>query len=383
MSDFSLVPVDHQPEFGDVTFIPVDHDPFGPEDMSQADRRQPEGQLQSQTTDATAPAVSASAVDAPAAQSGEMFDPDSTEDRVAGQAAVANRTSEPISDRSRPNVDWSAYNRPTGELRAATFTPTQRIGYLASDALMGLGMKPYTANDLTSRVGNVLGLTPLGVAGSALDLIDAKRRADLAGAAIAAAGMIPGGRGGGRAAKGLAMDLESRLARAKEMGFFTQMPLYHGSGSAFDAIKSVPTDAPGRVLPGVSLSSNPEIANEFAAKARDRGLGEHPQVYKLLHRAENPARLIWTGDEDFEAVSATIRDAFDKGHDSVIIHNYTTAGGKKGDILIVRDGNQLRSVNAAFNPAKRDSNNLLYGLAGAAMAPLVLDGQNEGSKDGK
>jgi hypothetical protein len=28
MSDFSLVPVDHQPDFSDVSFVPVDHDPF-------------------------------------------------------------------------------------------------------------------------------------------------------------------------------------------------------------------------------------------------------------------------------------------------------------------------------------------------------------------
>lgn len=28
MSDYSLVPVDHQPDFGDVTLVPVDHDPF-------------------------------------------------------------------------------------------------------------------------------------------------------------------------------------------------------------------------------------------------------------------------------------------------------------------------------------------------------------------
>jgi hypothetical protein len=29
MPDFSLVPVDHQPDFSDVSLIPVDHDPFG------------------------------------------------------------------------------------------------------------------------------------------------------------------------------------------------------------------------------------------------------------------------------------------------------------------------------------------------------------------
>ena len=41
-----------------------------------------------------------------------------------------------------------------------------------TDAATALGIQPYTANDLAKRIGNVLGLTPLGVAGSALDLID-------------------------------------------------------------------------------------------------------------------------------------------------------------------------------------------------------------------
>ena len=83
-------------------------------------------------------------------------------------------------------------------MKRATYTPTQQIGNLAADALTGLGMQPYFANDLTSRVGNLLGLTPLGVVGSALDLIDAKRRDDLPGVFAAAGGMIPGAKGVGR-----------------------------------------------------------------------------------------------------------------------------------------------------------------------------------------
>jgi hypothetical protein len=85
--------------------------------------------------------------------------------------------------------------KPFGELKLATFPPTQQIRNLAADAATALGMQPYTANDLAKRIGNVLGLTPLGVAGSALDLIDAKHRGDLPGAVTAAAGMIPGAKG--------------------------------------------------------------------------------------------------------------------------------------------------------------------------------------------
>ncbi|WP_342712195.1 NucA/NucB deoxyribonuclease domain-containing protein [Bradyrhizobium sp. B124] len=146
-------------------------------------------------------------VGVPAATSGKSFDPDFVSRDVANQIDVQKLTASPISPPSGSTYDWRTSYRPLGELKAATYTPTQRIGYLAANALMGLGMKPYTANDLTSRVGNVLGLTPLGVVGSALDLIDAKRRDDLPGAIAAAAGMIPGAKKLGAKAGNIAKEI--------------------------------------------------------------------------------------------------------------------------------------------------------------------------------
>jgi hypothetical protein len=35
MAEFSLVPVDHQPDFSDVSLVPVDHDPFSADDETQ------------------------------------------------------------------------------------------------------------------------------------------------------------------------------------------------------------------------------------------------------------------------------------------------------------------------------------------------------------
>src|SRR6266702_2800275 len=178
MPDFSLVPVDHQPDFGDVSFVPVDHDPFSADGMIEQARTQLESQPQ----------------------------------RLAAAAGLP--------DVDKPTVDWSRYNQPFGELKAATYTPTQHIGKLVADALMGLGVQPYTANDLTSRLGNVLGLSPLGVAGAALDLIDAKRRDDLPGAVMAAAGLIPGAKG---VARGVAEEAGAALRRAvpKDVAFAT------------------------------------------------------------------------------------------------------------------------------------------------------------------
>src|SRR3954447_5318235 len=64
MSDYSLVPVNHQPDFDDYSLIPVDHDPFaadGPAHQAQIQLAQDQPQLQPATgvgqPDADAPAA--------------------------------------------------------------------------------------------------------------------------------------------------------------------------------------------------------------------------------------------------------------------------------------------------------------------------------------
>ncbi len=47
MDDFSLVPVDHQPDFSDVSLVPVDHDPFAADGVTgQQTQAQPQTQFQ-------------------------------------------------------------------------------------------------------------------------------------------------------------------------------------------------------------------------------------------------------------------------------------------------------------------------------------------------
>ena len=50
MPDFSLVPVEHQPDFSSVWLIPVDHDPFGADGAIQQAGTQPESQSQQAPT---------------------------------------------------------------------------------------------------------------------------------------------------------------------------------------------------------------------------------------------------------------------------------------------------------------------------------------------
>jgi hypothetical protein len=61
MSDFSLVPVDHLPDFGDVSLIPVDYDPFSADGAIQQAGTQPESPPRPLTTGPDLPDVGAPA----------------------------------------------------------------------------------------------------------------------------------------------------------------------------------------------------------------------------------------------------------------------------------------------------------------------------------
>src|SRR5665213_3383523 len=192
MPGYSLVPVDYQPDFSDYSLVPVDYDPFDGDDAVRQVQGQPGGPPQLPASGAGQPDAAPLANGGDTAAPGESYDPDSeSANGVPASSPPTNTSVAQISPPYSPD-DWAHSH---GELKATTYTPTQRVGYLAADGLMGLGMQPYFANDLASRIGNLLGWTPLSVGGSALNLIDAKRHDDLPGVLEAAAGMIPGAKG--------------------------------------------------------------------------------------------------------------------------------------------------------------------------------------------
>jgi hypothetical protein len=91
---------------------------------------------------------------------------------------------------------------------------------------------------------------------------------------------------------------------------------------------------------------------------------------RAWHRSELPLSMDVRGAADHE-IAALLKGAWDRGHDAVTLRNYTSPGGRSGDVLVVKDPAQLRDPNARFNPAKRNRRDLLAGGAGAAiLAPL-------------
>lgn len=181
----------------------------------------------------------------------------------------------------------------------------------------------------------------------------------------------------------LDMSEAARMARAREMGFMTDMPVFHGTNKD---IPEFSLERGGEVSrspvgkQGVSLSTDPETASEFANQAG----GEGQNVIQAYHRASKPARIELDGTETNLEISATVQDAWDQGFDAIKFDNYTTPKGEKGrSFVLVRDPNQIRSVNAAFDPAKKDSPNLLASILPAAAGvggTAALLGQPESAQ---
>ena len=73
-------------------------------------------------------------------------------------------------------------------------------------------------------------------------------------------------------------------------------------------------------------------------------------------------------------IQASLKKAWDQRYDAVMVKNYTSPDGRTGTVLVVKDLAQLRSPNARFDPAKRDSSDLLAGLAGAGILSPFLRG---------
>jgi len=220
-----------------------------------------------------------------------------------------------------------------------------------------------------------------------------------------------------------------RMARAAEQGYDTSRVFYHGTGAdvtEFDPLKMGKTDD-GWFSKGFYFSPDAKVANQYAADGT-------PNVMPVYLRAENPydwrkevgqGMRFGTMDERY----AKTREIMGSGHDSVDVYDEIVqlGDGEKlsddvwqaivarslemgnpvlprdlvenglrqgmtskgefaryyGDELankmpltrtlrerVVFDPSQVRSVNADFNPAHKDSSNLLAGIGNLA-APLL------------
>lgn len=257
--------------------------------------------------------------------------------------------------------------------------------------------------------------------GEAVDLYKGKGGVDMPSALIPAAGAAALGAQSEDAEAGvksqLAMDLASRMKRAKEMGFDIRRPFYHGTDqdiTAFSPERFGGATGAESAKQGVWTTDKRRVAQSYADYAAtgakiDRlvkqadaagDAGDWDKYDELITEAErlessfaDPKNRLSGQNimpvasrgrylkhdakgESFEGLgevfSEIIRRARAGGYDGVEFKNLDDAVGLTDSLATHRvtfDPSNIRSVNAAFDPAKADSSDLLAGIGG--LAPIA------------
>lgn len=238
------------------------------------------------------------------------------------------------------------------------------------DKSMQLDQPEMTGTETAADIA--LGFAPgIGTAMGFRDFERARRDDDKLGMGLGLLSMIPvaggavkaGRKGVNRIIDELDMSSAARMKRAKEMGFDTSDPVYHGTSTDFDAFD------PDRAIGTQFWSTNDKSAIE-AGEVGAQGKGV---IKEMFHRVQNPAG--W--------------DEYDKfGTDELIAMGYDGVKLPDSDgkfTIIAFDPAQYRDVNAAFDPAKKDSANLLAGLGafglGVGGAASMLTPQPANASD--
>ena len=175
-------------------------------------------------------------------------------------------------------------------------------------------------------------------------------------------------------ARKLPMDPDSRLARAKELGFDTDFMLYHGGSSEFPAFEKSRRGGP-------YLSDSPDIGGIYAENAQRRWPGQNnagPNIVPVYVRGkrlvvsdQGPGGGGWLSDNlaaklgvDLESVPVAKRPKFldeearKQGYTVIEIRDIDDLGGPQTQYRVI-DQTAVRSINAEFDPQKKDLTGLL------------------------
>jgi len=290
------------------------------------------------------------------------------------------------------------------------------------------GMEPVTQEQLASRLGGnpfsqftslntpenmslgataadvAMGFLPfVGTAQGVRDFERARRDDDTLGMILGGLSAVPVAGGlvkAGRAAEGaLDMSQAARMQRAKDQNFYDRL-FYHattGDFPAFQKSKMGTSSSLGTKEKAVWLSSDPRVAETYlpgqfvnrenAPHTEDIGGGvgryysEGSNIMPLRVSLE-PEKIAWWdmggaryNPDDVEEILANARR---EGMQAVAFKNIRDEGvmglgsGRSATSLAVFDPKNIRSVNAAFDPAKRNSANLTAGIMGGTVGLSAL-----------
>ena len=161
--------------------------------------------------------------------------------------------------------------------------------------------------------------------------------------------------------------------------------LKKAAGAEMQAWKAAGSVSPGQVMALYHRTKNP-LRHDFEGRKWTQAM-VGPMGSLKKYRAGRPARVLY-GDIDPKTGLRSEMEVIDinqlaatakkDGYDSLIAQNVVDYGNLEGAMngvpattVLAFDPKNIRSVNAAFDPAKADSSDLLAGIAGLA-APVAV-----------
>jgi hypothetical protein len=149
----------------------------------------------------------------------------------------------------------------------------------------------------------------------------------------------------------LPMDEPSRIKRAKEQGFNTDLILYHGTGKNFLRFNLPKYSSE----PAIFLSADPNIAESYSFKTEEN---EGNQIIPIWAKMENPKTVDWLEVSPYVgynsgSMSKILKQAKAEGHDAVIIKNMQDIGSHipQTQYAFFKPENLRAKYGAAFDPA--------------------------------
>jgi len=312
-------------------------------------------------------------------------------------------------DARRARIGMEAY-QPTAS--------TKSVGQVSADMLGGVAL----GTTFIPGYGDVAGI----VADAAMyaNYPEERTMGNYALTALGALPFIPAASAvrSGRKAAETALDAsqEARMARAKNLGFDTENTVYHGTAADIDRFNPLyggSVTKAGSAKMGTWLTDNPEVAAGYArfaaedvpirrlldqSSAAERA-GNFKKAERLNELAENmelggdlsggggqnviPALIkgnllnvdaggATMSDLDESQLLAWAREAKQKGFNGLKIDNFSDnidyGQYMPATHYLIFDPKNIRSINAAFDPAKRESSNLTAGVGGAIVGGSAL-----------
>lgn len=199
--------------------------------------------------------------------------------------------------------------------------------------------------------------------------------------------------------KGLDMSQEARMARAREMGFDTETVYYHATTGDIKELKAPVQDIGFHVGTVAQANNRNAVSSENIGELQGAVIPVYVRGQKFLrmfdHTSWEPNTLArsleregitispermqlidWNGDLKTEMTRpAIVAELKAQGYDGIVYKNIWEGDGPRvdpndmstiiepdaqEDSYVIFDPSNIRSVNAAFDPAQSESRNLLH-----------------------